>query len=255
VPNYGNNRVLLFKDATQVAIARVGASPTSAASVDFSVTFSSPVTGLSASNFTLTTSGISGASITGVSGSGTSWTVTASTGSNNGTLRLDMLNSNGVQDGNGNGVTNLPYTSGESYTIDKILPTTDVATSLTYQRAATGIVTFTLTVRNLGPAAANGTVVSAAFPALANGGVWNWTCGASAGATCAASGTGDINATLTSFPSGGEAIYTISSTVATWGAWTTSASATAPATVTDTTAGNDSATARSYMVALPLVQR
>jgi DNA-binding beta-propeller fold protein YncE len=120
VPDSGNNRVLLFEEPTQVAIAPAGSSPSSDASVDFNVTFSSPITGLSASNFTLTTSGVRDTSITSVSGSGTAWTVTASSGFGSGTLRLDMTSTAGVQDANGNGLTNVPYTSGESYTITRI---------------------------------------------------------------------------------------------------------------------------------------
>jgi hypothetical protein len=123
-------------------------------------------------------------------------------------------------------VTNVPYTSGESYTISKAPATTDMTTSLSYQRGATGVVTFTLGVHNLGPAAAGGTLVSAAFPALANSGSWDWTCSTSGGATCPASGTGNLNATLASFPSSGVATYTISSSMPRLGAWTTTVTAT-----------------------------
>jgi sugar lactone lactonase YvrE len=117
VPDSGNNRILLFKDAVQVIITRASSSPTSAASVDFDVAFTSPVTGLSASNFTLTADGVRGAGITNVTGSGAAWTVTVATGNGKGSLRLDMTSSSGVQDGNGNPVTNLPYTSEATYII------------------------------------------------------------------------------------------------------------------------------------------
>jgi hypothetical protein len=117
VADNSNNRLLLFKDATEVTITRAGSSPTSAAAVDFNVTFSSPVTGVSATNFTLNADGVSGAYITAVTGSGSAWTVTVASGNGHGMLRLDMTSTGGVQDGNGNSVTNVPYHSGESYTM------------------------------------------------------------------------------------------------------------------------------------------
>lgn len=63
---------------------------TSATSMDFTVNFPQSVTGVDASDFTLTTTGVVGASIGVVTGSGTSWTVPVNTGTGNGTIRLDM---------------------------------------------------------------------------------------------------------------------------------------------------------------------
>ena len=60
------------------SITRSGPSPTNSTTVAWTVVFVSPVTGLSAPNFSLVPpAGVVSASITGVSGSGTSWTVTA----------------------------------------------------------------------------------------------------------------------------------------------------------------------------------
>jgi hypothetical protein len=101
------------------SINRAGSSPTNASSVSFTVSFDVSVSGVATSNFSLSTTGVSGASVTGVSGSGSSRTVTVNTGSGSGTIRLDMQNSTGVTPN----VTNLPYTSGQSYTIDKTAPT------------------------------------------------------------------------------------------------------------------------------------
>ena len=64
---------------TVLSVNRTNASPTNAASVQFTVTLSESVTGLSNSNFTLVPGGVSGASITNVSGGGTNWTVTVAT--------------------------------------------------------------------------------------------------------------------------------------------------------------------------------
>jgi hypothetical protein len=101
------------------SITRAGASPTAAASVDFTVTFSKDVTDVDTSDFTLTTTGIIGASVTNVAGSGNTYTVTVKTGKKKGTLRLDIPAQATIKDSNGNTPSNLPYTSGEVYEVDK----------------------------------------------------------------------------------------------------------------------------------------
>ncbi|MEJ5223949.1 MAG: S-layer homology domain-containing protein, partial [Anaerolineales bacterium] len=108
---------------TVTAISRASASPTNAASVDFTVTFSESVTGVDASDFSLTTSGsITGAGVTDVSGSGASYTVSVNTGAGSGTLRLDLnASGTGIEDLAGNPIAG-GYTDGEAYTIDKDAP-------------------------------------------------------------------------------------------------------------------------------------
>src|SRR5258706_1508079 len=103
-------------------VLRASANPSSAASVDFTAFFSEPVTGVNASDFILTTTGVTGATITGVSGSGDTYTVTVNTGSGNGTIRLDVVDDNTIIDAASNplGGVNVgdgDFTSGEQYTI------------------------------------------------------------------------------------------------------------------------------------------
>ena len=100
---------------------RVTGSPTNAASVDFTVTFSEPVSGTSNSDFSLTTTGVSGASVTGVTGSGATRTVTVNTGSGDGTIRLDVVTGGTIIDAAGNLLTS-GFTGGQVYTIDKTAP-------------------------------------------------------------------------------------------------------------------------------------
>ncbi|MBV5345583.1 MAG: hypothetical protein JZU63_08700, partial [Rhodoferax sp.] len=101
---------------------RVNVNPTSAASVDFTITFSEPVSGVDAGDFTLTkTDTISDEAITGVNGGPNIYTVTVNTGTGSGDLRLDVTTET-VTDLVGNPLTGTPYTSGESYTIDKTAP-------------------------------------------------------------------------------------------------------------------------------------
>jgi peptide/nickel transport system substrate-binding protein len=109
---------------TITSINRLDASPTSAESVQFTTTFSETVTGVDTSDFNLTTIGITGATITGVSGSGTTYTVTVNTGSSNGTIRLDVVDDNTIVDAASNSLGGVntgdgSYTSGETYTIIK----------------------------------------------------------------------------------------------------------------------------------------
>ena len=112
---------------TVVSSDRAGSNPTSAASVQFTVTFSESVTGVNTGDFTLFTTGVSGAAITGVSGSGTSYTVTVNTGTGNGTIRLDVVDNDSIVDGAANplggpGAGNGNFTTGQFYTVDKSAP-------------------------------------------------------------------------------------------------------------------------------------
>jgi hypothetical protein len=109
---------------TVTSITRASPNPTNAASVQFTVTFAEAVTGVDAADFSLATTGsLSGASVTGVSGTGANYTVTVATGSGSGTLRLDLnASGTGIQDLVGNPISG-GYTTGEGYTIDKTAPT------------------------------------------------------------------------------------------------------------------------------------
>lgn len=117
---------------TVLSITRLDPNPTNAASVQFLVTFSENVIGENTTNFSVTvTGGVGGASFTSVSaGPGSTRTVTVNTGTGDGTLRLDMANSTGVVDGGGNAVTNVPFTAGEVYTLDKTAPTVTINQAL-----------------------------------------------------------------------------------------------------------------------------
>jgi hypothetical protein len=110
------------------SIVRIGNSPTNAASAQFQVNFSEPVKGVTASNFSVVTlGGAVGASIASVSpASGAStnqWTVTINVGGGNKTIRLDVVNSNGVTNADGNQVEKLPFNAGEQFVIDVTAPT------------------------------------------------------------------------------------------------------------------------------------
>ena len=107
---------------TVVSSVRSNHNPTTAASVEFLVTFSEAVTGVDAADLNLTITGsVSGALISSVSGAGRTYTVTVSTGSGAGTLRLDVTDNDSIADTasnrlGGTGAGNGAFTNGEAYT-------------------------------------------------------------------------------------------------------------------------------------------
>jgi hypothetical protein len=92
------------------------------------VTFSEPVTGINTlspfSDFALSTTGIVGAAITSVSGSGAIYVVTVDTGSGDGMIRLDVIDDDSIRDLTDNrlggiGIGNGNFSTGDAYTILK----------------------------------------------------------------------------------------------------------------------------------------
>jgi hypothetical protein len=102
------------------SITRANPNPTSAAGVDFTVAFSESVKDVDKNDFALTTTGaLNGVSVTSVSGGPSLYTVSVNTGTGSGDLRLDLPASATITNLSGTPLTGLPYTSGESYTVDK----------------------------------------------------------------------------------------------------------------------------------------
>jgi hypothetical protein len=156
---------------TVSSITAAGPNPSNAGSVAFTVVFSEPVTGVDASDFALTTTGVNNPSIGPVIGGGTTWTVTVNTGTGDGSIRLDLADNDSIIDaatntlggtGNGNG----DFTTGAVYTIDKTAPTvtsivradanptnlTQVAFTITFSESVTGVGTSDFTLAGLGSA-------------------------------------------------------------------------------------------------------
>ncbi|GAB4433801.1 MAG: hypothetical protein Kow0031_15420 [Anaerolineae bacterium] len=99
-------------------------------------------------------------------------------------------------------------------------------------------VTYIISVGNDGPSHVTGAVVSDTFPAALTN--VSWTCSASSGSSCPASGSGDINATV-DLLAGGQADFTVAATIdpAATGSLSNSATVSAP---TDPNSANNSAT-------------
>ncbi|MGA2820793.1 MAG: hypothetical protein ABSF61_09085, partial [Anaerolineales bacterium] len=102
-------------------------------------------------------------------------------------------------------------------------------------------VTYTIVVNNFGPSDATGTSVSDLIPALLTGAIW--TCTPDSGASCTASGSGNISDTV-NIPVGKKITYTLSATVADTAPTdiVNSATVTPPVGVTDSNINNNIAT-------------
>lgn len=98
-------------------------NPTSAASVNFTVSFSKAVSGVDVSDFAVaTTSGVSNAIVTSVSGGPEIYMVTVSTGTGTGTIRLNVVDNDSIVDsGNiplgGAGTGNGNFYQSETYIV------------------------------------------------------------------------------------------------------------------------------------------
>ncbi|MBI5964085.1 MAG: hypothetical protein HY863_11460 [Chloroflexi bacterium] len=116
---------------TVVSIVRASPNPNGSASVNFTVTFSEVVSAVDKFDFLPVTTGtLTDVTVISVGGAGVTRTVTVSTGTgvstgvNSGTLRLDLIDNDTIQDGvlnklGGIGTANGDFTSGEIYSIEK----------------------------------------------------------------------------------------------------------------------------------------
>lgn len=134
------------------SITRVDASPTNLANINFKVTFSKPVTGVDLADFDLfADSNIQGASIASLAAASDSiFTVNVNTGSGSGLIRLDLVDDDSIRDVAGNplagiGVGNGNFNIGESYTLEKNLPTVSGITRSDSTPTNSGVVRFALT--------------------------------------------------------------------------------------------------------------
>lgn len=153
---------------TVSSITRVNANPNNSSLIDYTVTFSEPVTGVDSTDFSLTTSGASSAAVSGISGTGSSYTVTVNTGTGDGAIRLDLTDDDSIIDVDTNPLggpdaNNGNFTNGEIYAIDKTVPSVlsldRMSTSTTSAMTVKFLLTFSENVTSVD---ANDFVISAA---------------------------------------------------------------------------------------------
>lgn len=98
------------------SITRASASPTSSRSLDFNVEFTESVVNVDLEDFEVAASGVSGAAVSQVAGSGASYVVTVTHEGGNGTLGLNVQAANSISDTVGNSLDGGQVT-GPLYTI------------------------------------------------------------------------------------------------------------------------------------------
>ncbi|HEX5838481.1 MAG TPA: S-layer homology domain-containing protein [Anaerolineales bacterium] len=116
-PDVGAYESTYTLSPTVLSILRTEPNPVNVPVVSFAVTFSKPVSGVDTADFVLMTSGLAGASILNVSGSGQSYMVAVDKGSGFGALHLEVPVSATVNDLSGAPLESLPFKGGQSYLI------------------------------------------------------------------------------------------------------------------------------------------
>jgi gliding motility-associated-like protein len=132
---------------TVVSIAAQDPIQTNSTSLDYTITFSEPVTGVDASDLTSTNTGVSTGTISVTPISSNVYNITINTISGNGTVRLDLNSSGtGIADLAGNAISG-GFTGGDTYTVDQTAPTATISAPSVTQtgNSGSGSVTYTVT--------------------------------------------------------------------------------------------------------------
>ncbi len=133
------------------SIMRHNINPVGGDTVQYGVQFSKSVTGVDAADFSITTTGLTGSSISSVSGSGNTYVVMVNIGTgSSGTLRLDVADNDSIHDASlqplgGVGAGNGNFTTGEVYTIDRVYPVVVSSTRVDADPTRADTVHFTVT--------------------------------------------------------------------------------------------------------------
>ncbi|MBT1062760.1 tandem-95 repeat protein [Bowmanella sp. Y26] len=192
------------------SISKSGSPAANAASITYVVAFDESASNVSTDDFQLTTTGSATATITGITGSGTTYNATIGSISGTGSIRLDLKDNTNITDaaGNGNNTNGYvaAYTSGAVHSVDRDVPaapstpdldaTSDTGVSNTDNITSDNTPTFT------GTAEANSTAtlissVSGTLGTTAADGSGNWSY------TAAALAQGDHTITATATDAAG----------------------------------------------------
>lgn len=120
------------------SIAVSGSPVANSSSVDFLVTFDEAVVNVTADDFSVDGSGVTG-TIGTPTGSGTSWTVPVNSVSGAGTLSIDLNSGTDIADAAGNSAP-AAFTAGGAHTVDTVPPAVQaIALSQAYARTVTTI--------------------------------------------------------------------------------------------------------------------
>ena len=166
--------------------------------------------------------------------------VTTADGSSSKTYRVSVTRA---------GVAEIELT--QSYHLAKGTNTTAQPSGLA---ALANTLILTITVRNNGPDAVTGVVITDSFPTAAVSTTWTWTCVGTSGGVCGnANGTGNLNETLGLLPKDGSVTFVVMGSLLNPNTWSNTPSVTAPTGVVDTNTSNNSITVGNFMTFVPLV--
>jgi hypothetical protein len=134
------------------SLAATSAGPTNATSVQYTVAFSSSVTGVTSAAFTIHSTGLTGAAVTAVTGSGSSYTVTVNTGTGDGTLTLGLADNGSIVSAAGLKLADstgaYPEIDGPAITIDKTAPSVPSGFIVTAVTSSSILFTWTASTDN-----------------------------------------------------------------------------------------------------------
>jgi Domain of unknown function (DUF4347)/RTX calcium-binding nonapeptide repeat (4 copies) len=148
--NFTGQTYNIIKSAPIAAgITLVNPNPIAAGSVNYAITFNQDVTGVDAADFALVASGLTGTSITSVTGSGKNYNVLVNTGSGSGSLGLNLVDNDSIQNVvslplGGVGAGNGSFT-GQVYNITKTPPRVASISRLEGSPTNAAIVNFAVT--------------------------------------------------------------------------------------------------------------
>ncbi|GAB4383696.1 MAG: hypothetical protein Kow00121_46020 [Elainellaceae cyanobacterium] len=132
------------------SINRSSGNPTNAGTVNYTIAFSQNVSGVDRTDFSLTPNGVQGASITSVTTvDAKTYTIAVNTGSNDGTLRLNLQDNDSISNAlgvalGGKGTNNGNF-NGQVYTLLKNAPRVSAITRVNPNPTAAGNVNYAVT--------------------------------------------------------------------------------------------------------------
>lgn len=147
--NFTGQTYTLLKNSPRVAAINTSdINPTAAGTLEYLVTFTQSVTGVDTSDFSLASTGITGAQVTSVvKDDDSNYIVRVSTGTGNGNLRLNLIDNDSIKNAlnvslGGQGTRNGDF-SGQVYTINKTPPRVTAINRLDANPTNAETVTFT----------------------------------------------------------------------------------------------------------------
>ncbi len=144
----GTGKAILIESPAKVlSVTPAGPESTNASSATYDVVFNRSVAGVDSSDFQIVGQGVTGAQVTSVTGSGSSYKVTFTTGTGDGHLLLNVIDNDSITDANGGklgglGLGNGNFANGVALNVDRTVPTVTAIQALTSTPAVGSVIKF-----------------------------------------------------------------------------------------------------------------